>query len=311
MPVKDVVEEKLELLRRSPVQFVDAMQNIARAIIDGDDRKEHQASMGLAKLLGETMMLADAVGRRRLLLEHDALAKRQQPSTFRHGLCSINFGSTPVFPRVNFTEAFDDLMGRDPRLANNADEIRRAYSGDQGFAILKLPRRLAEHARLKLTERVRDMLAGFLGKGVDRPTAKEQLQAVAGFSSGYAETVYRTNLATAFTAGRMQQMKDPDIRATVPAFELVTVGDSDVRKNHRDGEGLIAAVGDPVWRRHAPPLGYQCRCDLRSVDKFELQSRGLLMKGGHVQIYYPANFASAGPDPGFRNVRPDEKIYGS
>lgn len=311
MPVKDVIEEKLELLRRSPVQFVDAMQDMASAIIDGDDQKEHKTTLALAKLLGETMMLADAVGRRRLLLEHDALADRKQPSTFRHGLCTITFGSTPIFPKVNFVEAFDDLMGRDPRLANNADEIRRAYSGDQGFAILKLPRRLADHVRLKLTERIRDMLSGFLKRGVDRPTAKEQLQAVAGFSSGYAETVYRTNLATAFTAGRMQQMKDPEVRATVPAFELVTAGDTDVRKNHRAGEGLIAAVGDPVWKRHAPPLGYQCRCDLRSVDKFELKARGLLKSGGHVQVHYPANFAEAGPDPGFRNVRPDEKIYGS
>jgi SPP1 gp7 family putative phage head morphogenesis protein len=305
MKVKSAIDEKMDLLYHSPTQFVDAMNDLGGAIIKVDDEAIRRKTAKLADLIGQTMQLADALGRKRLLMEADAKAKRRQPPMFRC-LAEHNFMTTPVVPHVPFKEAYEDILAREPRIAKSRDEIARAYSGDNGFAILKLPMRLAENARMKLLQRVQKALADFAARGESTASVSLKLASMADFTRSYAETVYRTNLATAFTAGRMKQMQDPDVREVAPAFEFVTAGDVDVRKNHRNTKGLIAAVNDAAWDQYAPPLGYNCRCDLRLVDKYELKAKGVTVLKPH----YPPNIRMGGPDPGFKALRTDKRVYG-
>lgn len=321
MHVKPARKEYAELLGRSPALIASSLQKMAAAILKKDIDLERRRTAAFAQLLGETMALADLLGRRRTLLEFDAHARKPQPARFGTRIRGTDtdrvaetltlavpgftrFGATPLSPDDSFREAFDDLVSREPRLAKNSEEVRKAYA-EHGFALAKLPQELSEKARMALTRRIQKMLAGYVQTGTTEKIAREQLSEIGGFSQGYASTVYRTNLNTAYTAGRMKQLKDPDVREVIPAFEFDAIRDSSVRPNHLAADGFIADVDHVEWNRIAPPLAWNCRCSLRSITRGELKSRGLLLKGGHVKPYYPKNFVNAYPDPGFKHTRPD------
>lgn len=312
--MKSAIDEKYDLLHKSPALIVDKMTRMADAI--ARHRSANQETEELAKTLGQTMALADALGRRRVCMEHDKLAKSsgQRMQAFHdgyQGIVMLNsfiyFDQTPLSPD-SFSEAFDDLLQREPRIAKHAEDIRRVYATG-GFAVRGLPKGLADSAKLKLTERIQKSVADMGQRGVSAPDAGRILADIGDFTQAYGENVYRTNLATSYTAGRFKQMEDEDIRAITPAFAFEAVGDSSTRPNHAAGTGTVAGIESRVWNRQSPPQGFQCRCDLRVVDIFELKERGL-WKNGKVQSWFPATYGHAHPDPGFKVDRTDRRIYG-
>jgi len=314
MPIKPSIDVQLALLGKSPFLFARKLAELAGSILRRDSEEERQKTESLAQLIGETMMLADLVGRRRAYVEFDAMATREQPSRFSAikdlEFARISFGATPIFPRTTFTEAIDELLDLEPRLAKTAEEIRQIYSTRSGFAVLKLPDFLAQDARFNVTRRIQQAISFLIQEGKPIPKAAEELQEMMDWTQAYAQTVYRTNLATAYTAGRLRQAFDPDIREVIGAFEYDAVMDADTRGNHAALNGLTAAQDDPLWDLYAPPNGFNCRCDLRLVDRFELQDRGLI-RFGRVTPSYPSNFSAGGPDPGFKKTgRTDRRVYG-
>ena len=115
--------------------------------------------------------------------------------------------------------------------------------------------------------------------------------------------VFRTNVNSSITAGRFRQTQDPDIKAAVPAFRFDSVGDGDTRHNHNAADGIIMAVDDTRWSKIAPPLGYNCRCQISHVSIDELEAMGRIKDGKVVASHIPGN---AGPDDGFvHGGRPD------
>jgi hypothetical protein len=64
------------------------------------------------------------------------------------------------------------------------------------------------------------------------------------------------------------------------------------------------SVNNPEWRKIAPPLGYNCRCQVVHVTRDELERMGRIRKDGTViEGKVPAG---AFADPGFRHGgRPD------
>ena len=83
--------------------------------------------------------------------------------------------------------------------------------------------------------------------------------------SHVVETVYRTQTALAYSAGRVNANKDPAIQEILWGYEYLTVGDDRVRPNHAALEGFRAAKDDPVWSRIMPPNGYNCRCTVVEI----------------------------------------------
>jgi SPP1 gp7 family putative phage head morphogenesis protein len=143
-------------------------------------------------------------------------------------------------------------------------------------------------------------------EGVDVRQGSEIVQRLGDWSRAYADTVYRTNLTSAYTAGRFRQQEG--VSDVIGAFGFRSRRDDSTRPNHRAAEGLIAPPHDIIWERLSPPLGYNCRCSLRLVSRFELERLGLL-RDGRVMRFEPATLAQAGPDKGFLSVRPDRRIY--
>jgi SPP1 gp7 family putative phage head morphogenesis protein len=307
MPTKDSMEVRLELLDKSTGLVAESLMKMVAAIVDAKPSSVRKAKEDFAELIGQTMALADLIGRYRAILEVDSYDGNHQkfklntisPRRFARQKVAV-FGNTPLFPRKAFREAFEELLERDPRLADSAEEIRKIYALG-GFALQSLPAQLAERAREVLTGKVQKKIVELGASGVRSVDAKRVVANMIDSTEAYAETVYRTNLSTAFSDGRKKQMESPEAQNIAPAFEYTAVGDADTRPNHMAADGLIAPIDHAVWDRFSPPLGFNCRCDIRIVDRFELESRGLLRRDGRSKVKYPSGFNRAHPDRGFKN----------
>lgn len=253
---------------------------------------EEQAFSNLTALLGATLVLAQLHGRRRTLLEADRL--REAPAA----AFEAKPEKSPLSMGLAFEEAVEDLLAREPRLVSSAREIAELYSQGKVFAMAKsISRRLTERVQAAITQM---MISGEnLGKGENeilRIASEESHDWV----RAYASTVYRTNVANAYTEGRLTQVQNPEVAEVVKAFEFVGIDDARTRPNHRAAHGLIAAIDDPIWARMRPPLGYQCRCGIIFAGRYTLERKGLINKDGSVKRYEPPGFSAAGPDAGFK-----------
>jgi SPP1 gp7 family putative phage head morphogenesis protein len=295
------LDELWRILHRTTPQFEQAYFRLAASLeirVDSwgrisvvETKKTPQARKDLAKLLGDTNYLADLFGRRRTLLNTDAIARRR-------GAKLIDYTS-PVIPHVDPDDAIEAILARYPRIARDSSEVSRLYREGRAFA-------LAGETELKVVGHIRDTVARLTkeGKSVDEATAellKESGALLRDWTRSFAETVYRTNISTAYTDGRRKMAEDPDIYEITPAWKYHAILDATVRPNHKAAHGLIADKFWPEWKTYAPPLSWNCRCSLLEMDAFELKRQGLL-KDGRVVLWKPPGFDAAGPDPGFKMV---------
>lgn len=311
------------LMHRNTVLVAAAMYDVAEASLDNDSGRERAAVDRLTDLIYHSTILADLLGRRRMLLEADAVRGRNKPLdgmvlfTDAEDVPTWEIAEgSPVVPHVPFDEAVDSILSRDPRVlsAEVKEEFRRPdgtmppnyqivqmlYSRENAFALAR-----ANH--IKVTENIQKVIARFMNEGRTLTDAKGGLlrQAILDgqkdWSAAYAETVYRTDTNTAYTQGMKDMAKDESVSKVIGGFAFFSVQDSVTRENHRAAHGLIAGTHDPIWKELTPPLGYNCRCVLRLVGRWELEKKGLL-KGNQVVNNIPTlgkRFANARPDPGF------------
>lgn len=86
----------------------------------------------------------------------------------------------------------------------------------------------------------------------------------------YLQTVFRTNVQSAYGAGRYRALTNPDVMEARPFVQYRTVGDARVRDSHASLDGLIFRTDSDEWRRIAPPNGYACRCAIVSLSADEV-----------------------------------------
>lgn len=92
--------------------------------------------------------------------------------------------------------------------------------------------------------------------------AKERLES-AGWTPAnpsHVETVYRTNVMSAYATGRVAQMRAPAVLAAMPYWQIRGVGDDRQRPTHKRANGVILPANHPFWKKAYPPFGYNCRC---------------------------------------------------
>jgi SPP1 gp7 family putative phage head morphogenesis protein len=269
-------------LDRKATVFHVAVMNLARAKLMGGDLEK--ARKDLAETIQRTMILADLNGRRRLLAEYDyAKAKAAKFADVPQ--------SSPIAPGITFEEAVEDMFKRDPRLERSSAEISRLYSTQKVFA-------MARSAEMTITRRAQDEITKWLGSGDPGMALEKTLEEIGPFSRAYAETVFRTNAATAYNEGRIEQSKDEDVAEVIVGFRFEGIDDAFTRDNHRAGFGSIAATDHPTWKMHKPPLGYNCRCSLEFVSVYEAERLGLWKDGKLTPMLAPNS--AWYPDPGFR-----------
>ena len=90
-------------------------------------------------------------------------------------------------------------------------------------------------------------------------------------------TIFRTNMRTSYMAGRLQQMRDPDVIRLQPYWQY-RHADYRVpmtpRKEHVAWDGLVLMHNDPWWDIHFPPNDWLCTCGVRSLTIDELAELG-------------------------------------
>lgn len=74
------------------------------------------------------------------------------------------------------------------------------------------------------------------------------------------ETLVRTQIHTAYAAGRWQAEQAPEIDEILTGYTYVTVGDDRVRDDHAGFDGVTLPKDDPFWDINTPPNGWNCRC---------------------------------------------------
>lgn len=87
------------------------------------------------------------------------------------------------------------------------------------------------------------------------------------------ETIFRTNMQSAYMAGRYQeQLANAEER---PWWEYVAVMDSRTRPKHAAMHGRVFRYDDPFWQTFYPPNGWRCRCRVRTRSSDDMQLHGL------------------------------------
>jgi SPP1 gp7 family putative phage head morphogenesis protein len=87
------------------------------------------------------------------------------------------------------------------------------------------------------------------------------------------DTIFRTNMQTAYAAADYKQIQET--KDSAPYLMYDAVDDDRTRPEHAAWSGTILPVDDPWWKDHFPPNGYNCRCsviqlgprDLKRMDK--------------------------------------------
>ena len=313
--VEPPLEEFDALQDESTASIAMALDAMAIAILEQDSASFMQAATDYAEQLTRARQLSDMLGRRRLLMESDAKGGMPELRRLRSFMAAAatrglvrQFAASPWVSKVTFEEAITSLLQREPRLAAGWEAVQLAYTTQNAFV-------LARSASVVLTEKIQLLIAKSMAKGTVATESEAVAQILAAarsegqsFTRAYAGTVYRTNLTTAYTAGRIKQAEDPAVRAVTPGFRYDSVGDVDTRHNHQAADGVVALQGDPIWRELSPPLGYNCRCVLALATNAEVRAaqasgkinaRGLARKP-----------RGAGADEGFVKLgRTDMEVY--
>lgn len=96
------------------------------------------------------------------------------------------------------------------------------------------------------------------------------------FTPWRVETIFRTNIQTAYQAGRLKQMEDQVER--FPYWEYDAVMDSRTRPTHAAMDGKIFPADHSFWDTWYPPNGFNCRCTVHAVHKQVMEEESLTVE---------------------------------
>lgn len=224
---------------------------------------------------------------------------------------------------VPFTEAISYFRAKGLQTTfSYKDMIGRAH--DQAFTVAKM-------MDVDMLKQVRDSLDSALANGESFADWKRTIQPVlqsggwwgkklmhdqltgetvnAQLGSAWRlETIFRTNMQTAYSAGQWEQIQQ---QADIAPFLMYhAVDDFRTRPEHRALNGTILYATDKFWQTHTPPLGWNCRCGLIQLSADDLREFGLSVRpppeSGSYQWTNPRTEETIevpnGVDPGFGRI---------
>lgn len=174
---------------------------------------------------------------------------------------------------VQFAEAIDYMKGKLPEASLAWNDLAGPVHG-KVFTV----------AGSTTADLVRDMQASLvsaLEKGTTITAFRKDFDAMVqkhgwtykgkrGWRTGI---IFDTNMRSAHMAGRWSQLQENKDRR--PFLQYRTAGDSKVRPLHRQWNGFIAKIDDPIWQVLYPPNGWGCRCTVRAYSQDDLTYKNL------------------------------------
>ncbi len=126
-----------------------------------------------------------------------------------------------------------------------------------------------------------------------------------GWTGHRLETIFRTNVQTAYNAGRYAKMRE--VAKSRPYWQYLAVCDDRTRPAHAALNGMVFPADHEFWDSHYPPNGFRCRCTVRSLSKRQVDKQDLAVQEDIPQdlLYTDPKtgmeipVASVAPDPGF------------
>ncbi|KQI69781.1 hypothetical protein AN189_02920 [Loktanella sp. 3ANDIMAR09] len=92
-----------------------------------------------------------------------------------------------------------------------------------------------------------------------------------------SRVIFETNVRTSYMAGRLKQMRDPDMLKARPFWQYrhgQTRKPKIARRQHLAWDGLILRHDDPFWDEHYPPNDWKCSCGVRTLSQRDLERLG-------------------------------------
>jgi SPP1 gp7 family putative phage head morphogenesis protein len=89
------------------------------------------------------------------------------------------------------------------------------------------------------------------------------------------ETIYRTNVQSAYSRGRWLQMNHPAVLRARPWRKFSAIMDSRTSPICGPCDGVVRAADDPWWQQHVPPLHHNCRSHLVTLSDEEAKAEGV------------------------------------
>jgi len=231
--------------------------------------KQHADDPVIANALFVPMMLADLAGQ---LMVYTYEAGKPEPKRKPVQLSLGGAQPDDAFLHLPWEEALEEFRARG------------LVSDDELSTLLKDTAEQAGEARELLLqhvqERVYELLDTAIEDGQTFGEFKAELEAEApglGIStedSAYLQNVFRTNLMSAYGAGRNRALNDPDVIEAVPYRQIRTAGDARVRdgedghEDHQQLDGLVFRADGPL-KNLTTPLGFQCRCGIIGLSEWD------------------------------------------
>ncbi|MGC6377235.1 phage minor head protein [Bisgaard Taxon 45] len=89
------------------------------------------------------------------------------------------------------------------------------------------------------------------------------------------ENIFRTNMQSAYSAQRYQQMRDNvDNR---PYWQYSAILDDRTRPSHSAMNHLVYRYDDPFWNVFYPPNGFNCRCSVIALSERDIKQQKLVV----------------------------------
>lgn len=154
-----------------------------------------------------------------------------------------------------YDEAIDFLT---LRLSIGEDDLR-ALELQYGPTATQQISRMSDRANQEIIKALRETTGLPVDQGVGQVRAAMNKGGLSA-NPWAVETVFRTNTALAYSAGRMNANADPAIQEILWGYEYLTVGDDRVRPTHAAMDGTRLPKDDAFWKTNMPPNGWNCRC---------------------------------------------------
>lgn len=125
-----------------------------------------------------------------------------------------------------------------------------------------------------------------------------------------SDTIFRTNIQTAYNAGHYQSMTSPETLRLRPYWQYKTAADGKVREAHALMHNVVYRADDPIWDIWYPPNGFRCRCTVVSLSKRQVEQRHLEVQDRPPRDvdYDTGEIRMATPDKGF-SCNPAKTVY--
>lgn len=251
------LDRRLDAIR-STLDAVTDLPAAARAILELAARWAPDA---LGKQFGEALELAALIGREDVYLDGESPADFAGADVF-----SQPFGEQIAFLRQKRgkpTKAWTDSM-------------RGVH--DRAFAI-------AGATDMAMLGDFQNALADAMENGGTLETFRKDFDAIVarygwqykGKRGWRTRVIFETNMRTSYMAGRLKQMRDPDVLKLRPFWQYrhgETRKPKIPRPQHQAWHGLVLRHDDPFWETHFPPNDWLCSCGVRSLSARDLKRMG-------------------------------------